>query len=94
MNLEIGYSKKADKFLENKNAKAITEKEVDTLIISAIKKIFKIENPNIDLKKLKGKLKGCFRIKKGDIRIIFTLKRNKILKILVNDIDFRGNIYK
>lgn len=93
MNLEIGYSKKANKFLK-KNAKAITEKEVDTLIISAIKTIFKIENQNIDLKKLKGELKGCFRIKKGDIRIIFTLKRNEILKILINDIDFRGNIYK
>jgi mRNA-degrading endonuclease RelE of RelBE toxin-antitoxin system len=38
MNLEIGYSKKANKFLE-KNSKTITEKEVDTLIISAIKKI-------------------------------------------------------
>ncbi len=51
MNLEIGYSKKANKFLE-KNTKTITEKEVDTLIISAIKKIFKIEKSNIDLKKL------------------------------------------
>jgi mRNA-degrading endonuclease RelE of RelBE toxin-antitoxin system len=93
MNLEIGYSKKANKFLE-KNSKTITEKEVDTLIISAIKKIFKIEKSNIDLKKLKGKLRGCFRIKKGDIRIIFSLKKDKILKALINDIDFRGNIYK
>ncbi len=93
MNLEIGYSKKANKFLE-KNSKTITEKEVDTLIISAIKKIFKIKKSNIDLKKLKGKLRGCFRIKKGDIRIIFSLKKDKILKALINDIDFRGNIYK
>ncbi len=93
MNLEIGYSKKANKFLE-KNSKTITEKEVDTLIISAIKKIFKIEKSNIDLKKLKGKLRGCFRIKKGEIRIIFSLKKDKILKALINDIDFRGNIYK
>ena len=53
MNLEIGYSKKANKFLE-KNSKTITEKEVDTLIISAIKKIFKIKKSNIDLKKLKS----------------------------------------
>ena len=93
MNLEIGYSKKANKFLE-KNSKTITEKEVDTLIISAIKKIFKIEKSNIDLKKLKGKLRGCFRIKKGDMRIICSLKKDKILKALINDIDFRGNIYK
>ncbi len=93
MNLEIGYSKKANKFLE-KNSKMLTEKEVDTLIVSAIKKIYKIEKTNIDLKKLKGKLKGLFRIKQGDIRIIFTLKKNKVLNVLINDIDFRGNIYK
>ncbi len=47
MNLEIGYSKKANKFLE-KNSKTLTEKEVDTLIILAIKKIYKIEKTNID----------------------------------------------
>ena len=93
MNLEISYSKKANKFLEN-NTKTITEEEVDKLVISSIKKIFKIEKSNIDLKKLKGKLKGYFRIKKGDIRIIISLKKNNILKALVNDIDFRGNIYK
>ncbi|MFQ5965339.1 MAG: type II toxin-antitoxin system RelE/ParE family toxin [Candidatus Scalinduaceae bacterium] len=93
MNLEIGYSKKANKFLE-KNSKTITEKEVDTLIISAIKEIFKIEKTNIDLRRLKGKLKGYFRIKKGEIRIIFSLKKDRILKALINDIDFRGNIYK
>ena len=38
MNLEIGYSKKANKFLI-KNPEAITEEEVDILIISATKKI-------------------------------------------------------
>jgi len=92
MNLEIGYSKKANKFLE-KNSDTITEKEVDILIISATKEILKIDKSNIDLKKLKGKLKGYFRIKKGDIRIIFSLKKDKIIKALINDIDFRGNIY-
>ena len=92
MNLEIGYSRKANRFLE-KNPDTTTEKEVDTLIVSATKKIFKIDNPNIDLKKLKGRLKGYFRIRKGDIRIIFSLKEGKILKVLINDIDFRGNIY-
>ncbi|MCR4313573.1 MAG: hypothetical protein NUV58_04965 [Candidatus Roizmanbacteria bacterium] len=93
MNLEIGYSKKANKFLE-KNPEVITENEVDILIILATKKIVKIDKSNIDLKKLKGKLKGYFRIKKkDDIRIIFSLKKDKILKVLINDIDFRGNIY-
>ncbi len=93
MNLEIGYSKKANKFLEN-NSKIITEDEVDSLVISAIKVVCKIEKSNINLKKLKGKLKGCFRIKKGDVRIIFSLKKDKVLIVLITDIDFRGNIYK
>ena len=73
MNPEIGYSRKANRFLE-KNPDTMTEKKVDTLIVSATKKIFKIDNPNIDLKKLKGRLKVYFRIRKGDIRIIFSLK--------------------
>jgi mRNA interferase RelE/StbE len=91
--LRLDIQKKANKFLE-KNSKTLTEKEVDTLIVLAIKEIYKIEKTNADLKKLKGKLKGFFRIKQGDIRIIFSLKKNKVLKALINDIDFRGNIYK
>ena len=93
MNLQIGYSKKADKFLEN-NSQTITEKEVDELTVLAIKKIFKIEQSNINPKKLKGKLKGYYRIKKSNIRIIFSLRNDKIIKVLINDIDFRGDIYK
>lgn len=93
MNLQIVYSKKANRFLQ-KNLESITEEEVDTLIISAVKKIFKFEESNIDLKKLRGKLKGSFRIKTGNIRVIFLLEKDKIMKVLINDIDFRGNIYK
>lgn len=93
MNLKISYSKEADKFLK-KNQNIIAEEEVDKLVISAVRKIFKTEETNINLKKLKGKHRGSFRVKKGDIRIIFSLKKDKILEVLVNDIDFRGNIYK
>ena len=93
MTLQIEYSKKANKFLEN-NSQSITENEVDKLTVLAIKKIFKIEQSNINLKKLKGKLKSYYRIKKGNIRIIFSLRKDKIIKALINDIDFRGDIYK
>ncbi len=92
MNLKISYSKEANKFLK-KNLNTITEDEVDKLIISAIKKVFKTEEITVDLKKLRGKHKGSFRIKKGDIRIIFSLKKEKILTAFIKDIDFRGNIY-
>ena len=93
MNLKISYSKDADKFL-SKNQNKIKEEKVDKLIISAVKKILKIEESNVDLKKLKSKQKGSFRIRKGDIRIIFSLKKDKIPMAFINHIDFRGNIYK
>jgi len=50
MNIKISYSKEADKFLKN-NQELMKETEVDALIISAIKRIFKIEEINISLKK-------------------------------------------
>ena len=93
MNLKISYSKEADKFLK-RNRDNITEDEVDSLIIIATRKILKIEEAHVDLKKLKGRYRGSFRIRKGDIRIIFSLKKEDTPIAFVQDIDFRGNVYK
>lgn len=93
MNLKISYSKEADKFLK-KNKDTLKEAETDELIIEAIRKLFKIEETNIDLKKLKGGERGRFRIRKGDIRIVFSLKKEKMLHAMIKTIDFRGNVYK
>jgi len=93
MNLKISYSKEADKFLK-KNKDKLKEAETDELIIEAIRKLFKIEETNIDLKKLKGRERGSFRIRKGNIRIVFSLKKEKILHAKIKTIDFRGNVYK
>jgi mRNA-degrading endonuclease RelE of RelBE toxin-antitoxin system len=93
MNLKISYSKEADKFLK-KNKDKLKEAETDELIIEAIRKLFKIEETNIDLKKLKGRERGSFRIRKGDIRIVFSFKKEKILHAMIKTIDFRGNVYK
>jgi mRNA-degrading endonuclease RelE of RelBE toxin-antitoxin system len=54
----------------------------------------RIEDSSIDLKKLKGKYRGSFRIRKGDTRIIFSISKEDELTVLVHDIDFRGNVYK
>lgn len=43
---------------------------------------------------LKGNRTGYFRIKRGEIRIIFSFLKGEILQVIVNDIGFRGNIYK
>ncbi len=93
MNLEIVYSKNADRFL-SENANRITESEVDDLIVRAVKKILKIEEAAMDIKALKGEYRGYFRIRKGKIRIVFSLKRNEISVAFIRAIDFRKDVYK
>ena len=91
--LRIIYLKKAEKFLA-KNSTTINESDIDELIVTAIKrKLFNVD-VNIDLKALKGSLKGKFRVRKGKVRIIFEIIENEvIIESTIEDIDFRGNIY-
>jgi len=93
-NIKITYLKKAQKFLL-KNNHIIKESEVDDLMIMAIKKkIYKL-NVNLDMKDLKNNLKGKSRVRKGKVRIVFELTDGElIIETIVEDIDFRGNIYK
>ncbi len=91
--IKITYLKKATKFL-NKNS-IITEDDIDSLIIKFIKKYFYNIDENIDYKQMKGNLKDIFRIRKGDIRIILKIVDNQIIvEAIVQDIGFRGDIYK
>jgi mRNA interferase RelE/StbE len=92
MNVDIIYSKQVSSFLL-KNSDLLSEEKLDTLIIHALKKIYDIEDINIDLKRLKGKLTGFFRIRKGNIRIIFSIAKKEIVIVFVRQVDFRGNIY-
>lgn len=93
MEVEFEYSKNALKFI-NKNPKLLSLEEVRNLVISAVKKILKMEEINVDLKMLKGNLRGYYRIRTNKIRIIFSLTRNEIFIVFVKDIGFRGDIYK
>ncbi|MBF0549220.1 MAG: hypothetical protein HQK60_01670 [Deltaproteobacteria bacterium] len=54
----------------------------------------RIEHSNIDLKPLKGKLKGSYRIKTGQLRIIFTLRQDVISVALVESISLRKDAYR
>jgi len=93
-NIKITYLKKAQKFLL-KNSNLIQESEVDTLMILAIKRKIYKQNNNLDIKDLKNNLKGKYRVRKGKIRIIFELKDEElIIETIIEDIDFRGNIYR
>lgn len=76
----------------NKNQDLISLNMLDELIIKAVKKINQYD-VNIDLKQLKGDFENYYRIRKGNIRIIFNYT-NKIIHIVnVLAVDFRGNIY-
>ncbi|MDY0116829.1 MAG: hypothetical protein RBR59_04530 [Sulfurimonadaceae bacterium] len=50
---------------------------------------------NIDLKELKGNFQNKYRIRKGNIRIIVEMMNEEIIiEAIINDIDFRGDVYK
>ena len=51
------------------------------------------ENINVDLRKLVGNWKGYYRIRIGQIRVIFKVFKED-REIYVERIDFRGSIYK
>jgi mRNA-degrading endonuclease RelE of RelBE toxin-antitoxin system len=91
--IKLTYLKRATKFL-NKNKHIIQEGDIDKLIILAIRKKIFLEKNSLDIKELKGILKGKSRIRKGKIRIIFSIQENEVLiESIIEDIDFRGNIY-
>jgi len=88
MKWEISYSHDAGKFLDKESF----HRQIKNELINFLKRI-EGENINVDVKKLKGSWKGFYRIRKGKIRIIFSVDyENKIL--FVNKIDFRGDVYK
>ena len=89
MNWQIDFSINSLKFLKKNNLK-------ENFIIEEIKLVlrkFKGENININVKKLKGEWKGFYRIRSGKIRIIaeFQFEQNRVY---LEEIDWRGNIYK
>ncbi len=92
--IKLTYLKKSKKFLD-KNSGVITENQVDELIIKFIKKHFYNVDINIDYKQLQGNLKDTFRIRKGNIRIILKVVDDEIIiEAIIEDIGFRGDIYK
>lgn len=92
MKLEILYKKVVTKFIKKNN---FSKDELDNLIIKAIKKIVKKEDVNIDLKRFITSENELFRIRKGDIRIIFSFNQNgDVIVSVVENIGYRGDIYK
>jgi len=91
--MKVKLSKTAHKFLQrlgNSDRDAVLSK------IGILKNC--LENQRVyppeelDIKKLKGDLKGFSRIRVGKLRIIFQIDKDNN-EIVIYDIDFRGNIY-
>ena len=92
--LKLTYLKKAKKFLD-KNKSVIDEKQVDELVIKFIKKHFFNCDENVDYKQLQGNLKDYYRIRKSNIRLIIrVIDDNIIIEAIMEDIGYRGDIYK
>jgi len=90
--IKLTYLKQPAKFIKKNN---INENEIDDLVIKLVKIIKFNKQINLDFKTLKGELKGKYRIRKGKLRIIVTIKDNEIIiEAIIENIDFRGSIYK
>ncbi|HDH04008.1 MAG TPA: type II toxin-antitoxin system RelE/ParE family toxin [Candidatus Campbellbacteria bacterium] len=76
------------KFIEKEN---ITEGDVVEVARKTILK-FQGEDLNVDIKKLKGKWTGFYRIRIGKLRIIAEFNFDNF-SVLIEEIDWRGRVY-
>ena len=82
MQYEIIFDKPAQKFIAKQPL------AVRTRIIGAIKKL-----PNEgDRKMLKGH-PGCYRLRVGDYRVIYTIENERLIIRIIN-VGNRGDVYK
>ena len=93
--MEVQFSKRAVKFLKKLDAQTTERVRQKILQLHSILEADSIiPFTELDIKKLKGQWEGYFRLRVGQIRVIFTLVNNEIEILLIYDIDFRGNIYE
>ncbi len=87
-NWRIDYSRDVEKFIKRQDIHVEVKEELKKFFMK-----MKGMDIHVDLKKLEGEWEGYYRIRKGKIRIIFSI--NKTDKVLfVEKIDFRGDVYK
>lgn len=88
MNWELRVSREAEKFVAKNR---LEPKEIRELIAKAVR-YFHGEDINVDMKKLKGKWAGFYRIRSGRMRIIAEFDFHD-MTVFVEEIDWRGNVY-
>ena len=90
--LVINYSRAANRFIEM-NPKQLSFRKMEELLEKAFKKLNGIEI-NVDVCEMKGFRYKYYRLRKGKIRILFTYEKGIIHIVNVEDIGFRGDVYK
>jgi len=89
MKWQISFSKQSLKFLQSNHLEEI-------FIIDKIRVVlrkFNGEDINVDVKKLRGDWENFYRIRDGKLRIIVEFQFNNFYAH-IEEIDWRGNIYK
>jgi mRNA-degrading endonuclease RelE of RelBE toxin-antitoxin system len=64
------------------------------LVAAAVRKLTREEEVAIDLQRLQGSLHDFFRIRTGDIRIVFSVQYGLVHIASISQIDVHGNVYK
>ncbi|MFP4135111.1 MAG: type II toxin-antitoxin system RelE family toxin [Halothece sp.] len=92
--MKVEISKSANKFLEkleSSSREAVLEKI--GFLKESLEKQEVYPPEELDIKKLKGRLKGFSRIRVGKLRIIFQTQRDAN-RIIIYEINFRGSVYR
>jgi mRNA interferase RelE/StbE len=83
----IELSRKAAKFYQN----------ADTVIVKRLNLAFSklAEDPfqQYNIKRLSGELKGSYRLRLGDMRVIYSVDEGKHI-VYIEVIGYRGDVYK
>jgi mRNA interferase RelE/StbE len=92
--MAVKFRKQAIKFLQKANPEdtARIQGQLGQLFI-AIEEQGVIPFTDLDIKKMKGKWEGFYRLRVGQIRVIFTISLNSA-DVEIYTIGARGDIYK
>jgi mRNA interferase RelE/StbE len=88
MTWRIDYSKDAHKFIQKNKLEDDVSGELKKFLLR-----LKGVDVNIDLKKLVGDWDGYYRLRKGDVRIIFAINKQE-KALYVEKVDLRVRVYK
>jgi len=90
--VEVRFSRNAKKFLL-RHPSLLTQERTEALVVAAVNKLTRQQDSSVDVKRLQGYLHEFFRIRTGDVRIVFSVEYGVVHVASVASIDVRGNAY-